>query len=159
MVMPNLPCIFRACGDWRDSKRRGRSKKAEVLALLDRLNESARQQRTNMQTSCSDFPYSALHEQSKREGDERSATINARTNDRRRTVRQHLQRQGANMAGFLRRLDITGIDERTDTPSGARYSRKALSELSTSSVGARAGLVAGPPIWASRYKGPTLQPI
>src|SRR5262249_4863724 len=24
---------------------------------------------------------------------------------------------------------------------------------------AQAGLVAGPPIWASRYKGPTLQPI
>src|SRR5262249_60248752 len=125
MVMPNLPCIFRACGDWRDSKRRGRSKKAEVLALLDRLNESARQQRTNMQTSCSDFPYSALHEQSKREGDERSATINARTNDRRRTVWQHLQRQCANMAGCLRRLDITGIDKENRYASGARYSRRA----------------------------------
>src|SRR5262249_56734134 len=122
MVMPNLPCIFRACGDWRDSKRRGRSKKAEVLALLDRLNESARQQRTNMQTSCSDFPYSALHEQSKREGDERSATINARTNDRRRAARHHLQRECAQMAGLFRRFGITGLDHGTDTPSGTRDS-------------------------------------
>src|SRR5215470_6894190 len=72
------------------------------------------------------------------------------------------------MAGCLRRLDITGIDEgdryalRSEIFARglARHSRiSRLSELSTSSVVAQAGLVAGPPIWASRYKGPTLQPI